>query len=136
MTYRNSRLKGPLIAIWIVVLAGLSAWLFVKGRYASAIGFCSGSAAGVVVRLTRRARIKAIEARGDVPWDERDLRIAGKSAMFTIRVLIIVLSLGLLAVFLAAPETTVPVVPAAGVFVAVLAVVYAVSYRVMRKRDD
>ena len=136
MGFSNSKGRWVVRAAWMVLCGGLGIFFILRGEGAVGIGLTAGSAAGGAAELLRIRRQRRILAAGDVLYDERDVQIAGRAAIMTVRVLMGVLSLALLAVVVTDFSWNPPLLPVLGILMGMIYLTYSLGYVIRRRRDS
>ena len=117
-----------------LALVAAGAVRIASGGLADGIGFIAASLITFVLLSRRTHRLKQREVRGEVVHDERDLYVAGKAAIFTVRFILAALTVALLASLLVSGARVGPLQGGLGVATAFVSGSYFFSYLLIRKR--
>jgi uncharacterized membrane protein len=105
------------------------------GDPAEGVGFIAASLIMFALLSRRTLRRRQRETRGEVLQDERDLFVAGRAAIFTVRFVLAVLTAALLASLFAGGARIGPLQGILGLAAALVSGSYFFSYLLIRRRS-
>lgn len=104
------------------------------GGLAEGIGFIAGSLIVGALLGRRDYRLRRREAAGEVVHDERDFYVAGKAAVFTVRLVLAALTAALLVSLFLSGAQVGPLQILLGIAAAFVSGSYTLSYLLIRRR--
>ncbi|MDC7233393.1 MAG: DUF2178 domain-containing protein [Spirochaetales bacterium] len=96
---------------------------------------CAGGLVYLLRILASRAKNRKLQKQGLVLFDERDIEISGKAALFTIRVQLLITGLLVLGLFAFNTTADIPTL-ILSLHMALSALLLQISYRVIGKRSE
>lgn len=106
-----------------------------SGDMPEGIGFIAGSVIAGVLLGRRDHRLRQREERGEIIHDERDFYVAGRAAMFTVRLVLAVLTAARLLSLFAEGARVGPLQALLGAGTALVSGSYFLSYLLIRRRS-
>ena len=105
------------------------------GEISSGVSFVVASLGVVTVaQVLIWRRNRQTKESGMVSYDERDETIAGAAALFTVRIVLLVLSITMLVVFAVGLDWEVPIIVPIGIILFITSVLLRVSFLVLRRK--
>ena len=87
-----------------------------------------------VTKVLERRRVRQSEESGMVPYDERDESRAGKAALFTLRILLLLLTMTMLIVYAVGLNWEIPVIVPVGIILFLASLLLRVSYWILNRK--
>ncbi len=133
MNSRTVKIGVQVVFIVAMIIAG--AVRIAAGDVASGSSFLiAGLGVVTVASIGRRRKRRRAEEREMVLYDERDVMMAGKAALFTVRVTLFILSGVMLVTFAVNPDWEIPVIFSLGIVLFLSSALLRVSYLIYRRQ--
>lgn len=84
-------------------------------------------------KVLERRRVRKSKESGMVPYDERDEARAGKAALFTLRILLLLLTVTMLIVYMVGMNWEIPVIIPVGIILFLASFILRVSYWILNR---
>lgn len=121
---------------WLILLflAGLGIWMIMSDRMDFGMGLIAGAVGASILRLAKQKRIQEQQAQGLNPYDERAYVIGWRASYLTLRIIIILAALIVLAGSIFAPAITVNPYNFTGIGLCIIVLIYMTSYWYYNRR--
>ncbi|HEX3010877.1 MAG TPA: DUF2178 domain-containing protein [Syntrophomonadaceae bacterium] len=118
-------------ASWLVLLLliGIGIWMLVSGRGDFGLGLMAGAAGVFISKFIKQNRIKALQAKGIPPYDERTYAIVYRASYITLVTLILLVAFFVLVGYISAPQWRVNPYNFAGIGLAAIVMIYLFYYQ-------